>query len=363
MLLRALLTFLVVPPVNLVGIGMLGLALTRWRWYRRAGVAIVAVSLSLLLILAIPAVAQALIVSLEQDLPLTPPAGAPPRAIVVLSAELDRVRGSDGFDVGQLTLQRLRAAATLARRVHLPVLVSGGTVRGDTPPMATVMAKSLTEDFGVPVRWQETRSRTTWENAADSAAILEPLGIHSVYVVTHAWHEKRAVLAFRHFGLTATAAPVELDRFSTTVLPEAGGWVRSSYALHEWFGYVWYWLVAHISASKNKASTRKIASWSASCFAVSRLTRPFCASRPGSRGNPMSRFLIATSSDGGREPVICLREHDARIGPLLLAAGENARRWISVERPLWPKPSSMWIDHQMAVADTRSSRSRRNRLI
>jgi uncharacterized SAM-binding protein YcdF (DUF218 family) len=251
--LRALLTFLAVPPVNLVLTGILGLVLTRWRWYRRRGIVITAVSLGLLLILAIPAVGQALIVSLEQDLPLTAPAGAPPQAIVVLSAELDRVRGPDGFEVGQLTLQRLRAAATLARRVHLPVLVSGGTVEGDTPPMATVMAKSLVEDFGVPVRWEETRSRTTWENAADSAAILEPLGIRSVFVVTHAWHEQRALLAFRHFGLTATAAPVELDRFSTNVLPGADGWLRSSYALHEWIGYVWYWLVARLSLSKSKA--------------------------------------------------------------------------------------------------------------
>ena len=47
---------------------------------------------------------------------------------------------------------------------------------------------SLRQDFQVPATWVETASRDTWENATDSAAILRPLGIHSVYVVTHAWH-------------------------------------------------------------------------------------------------------------------------------------------------------------------------------
>ncbi len=250
---RELIAALIVPPANLVLTGIAGLLLVRWRWYRRAGLAIVAVSLALLLVLAVPAVGQAMIVSLEQGLPLDPPAAAPPQAIVVLSAELDRVRGPAGFEVGPLTLQRLRAAAALYRRVHLPVLVSGGSVEGDTPPIAAVMARSLEDNFGVPVRWIEARSRTTWENAADSAAILAPLGIHSVYVVTHAWHEKRAILSFRHFGMQATAAPVQLDTLATGILPEAGAWVRSYYGLHEWIGLAWYWLIAHRSASNNAA--------------------------------------------------------------------------------------------------------------
>ena len=38
------------------------------------------------------------------------------------------------------------------------------------------MRDSLTQDFQVPVRWVEDRSRDTWQNARDSAAILRANG-------------------------------------------------------------------------------------------------------------------------------------------------------------------------------------------
>lgn len=245
-IIRPLLTALTVPPPNLVLLAIVGLWLMRRRRQSRAGPVIVALSLAGLLILSLPIVGQALLISLEQGLPLTPPAGSAPQAIIILSAELDHVRGGDEpVRPGPLTLQRLQAGAALYRRTHLPVLVSGGVLGAQEAPIATVMAESLNADFGVPVRWTEDRSRTTWENAADSAAILRPLGIRSVYVVTHAWHEKRAVLAFRHFGLLPTAAPVQLDALRGGVWPSTTGWSRSYYALHEWIGYIWYWLHAY----------------------------------------------------------------------------------------------------------------------
>ena len=123
-------TILVVPPPNLVLIALAGLVLMRWRWYRRAGTIIVAVSLVLLLVLSLPITGQSLLVSLEQGLPLTPPADAPPQAIVILSAEVEHTIGpGPDVRVGPLTLQRLRAGAALYRRTHLPILVSGGTLQ------------------------------------------------------------------------------------------------------------------------------------------------------------------------------------------------------------------------------------------
>ena len=37
--------------------------------------------------------------------------------------------------------------------------------------------------------------------------MLREHGIHSVYVVTQAWHMRRAILAFQRTGITVTAAP------------------------------------------------------------------------------------------------------------------------------------------------------------
>ena len=104
----------------------------------------------------------------------------------------------------------MRAGALLHRRTGLPILVTGGTLRTSEPPVAALMADSLVHDFQVPARWVERESRDTWENARLSAAILHEQGITSVYVVTQAWHMRRAIVAFADTGITVTAAPTLL---------------------------------------------------------------------------------------------------------------------------------------------------------
>lgn len=238
MSLRILLTDLVIPPPSLVYVALAGIVLAAFARRPRFGLALGAVSLVVILGLGLGTTGQALLVSLESGLPLRPPADAPPGAIVILSGEVDHTQ--EGLEPGPLTLQRLLAGARLWQRTHLPVLVSGGPLAPGETPIAQVMAQTLERDFHVPVRWIENRSETTWENAADSAAILLPAGIRSVYVVTHAWHERRSVLAFRHFALLPTAAPVPLDVVAGGLTPSMLGWSRSYYALHEWAGLAVY---------------------------------------------------------------------------------------------------------------------------
>jgi uncharacterized SAM-binding protein YcdF (DUF218 family) len=114
------------------------------------------------------------------------------------------------------------------------------------PSLADMMSQSLTEDFLLPPRWTEGRSMDTWENAKFSAAILRKAGIHSVYLVTHGWHMKRSLIAFRAAGLLATAAPVPLDSppglHWGILAPRVSAWTQSYYALHEWIGLAWYHL-------------------------------------------------------------------------------------------------------------------------
>lgn len=238
---------LVVPPPNLILIGIFGLILSKW--FRRAGLTITSVCLVLLLLLSLPFISSRLLISLEDEVPRTV-AGDPPQAIVVLSAETEHVLGpGPNRVVGPLTLEREAAAAILARRTGLPVLVSGGMLWDDNIPLGALMATSMTQTFGVTPRWVEAQSRTTWENAEYSAALLAPLGIHSVYVVTHAWHMPRAILAFRHFGLNAAPAVVRWDDTASGVLPNATAWLDSYFALHEWIGLGWYWMKEKLTGS------------------------------------------------------------------------------------------------------------------
>jgi uncharacterized SAM-binding protein YcdF (DUF218 family) len=246
--LSAIATIFVVPPVNLAVLALLFLLLGG-RVLRGLAMA----CLALLLVLGMPAVAQRLLVSLESV--SVPPPPVTPQAIVVLSAELAWDAGPPPSpDVGQMTLERLRAAADLARRTHLPILVTGGIVESPDAALegrpdggaalAEVMAGVLEKEFGLTPRWVEARSQTTWENAAFSAPMLRADGISSVYVVTHAWHERRALVAFRAAGMPMVPAPVREDAVPplhlSGFIPVAGGWQRSYYALHEWIGLLWY---------------------------------------------------------------------------------------------------------------------------
>lgn len=231
---------LLLPPTSLAVLALAVLWLRRWA---RLAVPL----LGLLVLLSLPAVSETLLAALDpaEEEPAGAPA-APPGAIVILSADVDRVRGG-GTDIGALTLERERAGASLARRTGLPVLVTGGIVTAP-PPVGELMQRSMQEDFGVTVRWVEARSPTTWENAAYSAPLLRADGIGSVYLVTHAWHMRRSLVAFRKAGLEAKAAPVRMDpwpRLSlSAVTPRASSWMRSYFALHEWVGLLFYSLRA-----------------------------------------------------------------------------------------------------------------------
>jgi uncharacterized SAM-binding protein YcdF (DUF218 family) len=106
------------------------------------------------------------------------------------------------------------------------------------------MARSLHDEFGITVRWVEPAAANTWENAQFSAAMLHAAGINSVYLVSQAWHIRRAVMAFARFGIATTPAPLRFERTPRFTLDEFFPRItamRSSYfALHEWIGCAYY---------------------------------------------------------------------------------------------------------------------------
>lgn len=237
-------TALVVPPVNLLPLGVAGLLMAR-RW-PRLGRFVAGFSLVFLLVFSLPLTSDFLIVALEWGLPRAPP-DDPPRAIVILSANAGYGTNAGlekGIGIGDLTLERMRAGAILQRQTGLPVLVSGGKLDRKAPPIADLMARSLQDEFNVPVRWAEAKSQDTWQNAEFSAQLLRAAGISSVYLVSHAWHLRRAEMAFAHFGIATTPAPLRYDQppdFSfDEFTPRAAAFLHSYFAMHEWIGCVYY---------------------------------------------------------------------------------------------------------------------------
>jgi uncharacterized SAM-binding protein YcdF (DUF218 family) len=240
---RGIIVALTLPPTGFVILIVAGLLL-RGSW-QRFGRRLTWVALIALILFGMPVVSYSMLVALESGLPMVPPADHPPQAIIVLGGDVIRAHQEAlGVRPGLLTLDRLRTAAALHRRTGLPILVTGGTTQPNTAAVGLVMAESLKDDFQDPARWVESKSLDTWENARFSADILRREGITSVYVVTHAWHMRRAVLAFQGTGLTVTAAPTSLDDplglDLDDILPRAAGWQTGYFAVHEWIGYAWY---------------------------------------------------------------------------------------------------------------------------
>lgn len=227
------------PPLGLVWAALAGVLLP----WRRAGRVVAGAALAGVLVLAMPYASRSLLVALQRDLPVRPLPEAPPGAVVILGGDAARVTG-ELAPVGLLTLERVRAGAVLARRTGLPVLVTGGVITEEGPSIAQMMARVLAEEYGVPARWVEPHSATTWENARLSAPMLQEAGIRSAYVVSQPWHLKRAAIAFRHTGVHMVAAPTALEQeppiYASMFVPRLSAWVQSYYALYEWVGCAAY---------------------------------------------------------------------------------------------------------------------------
>lgn len=224
----------------LLGAGLACLVLGR----RRPGLVLISVGIAAFYLLSVPAVSNLLMRIIE-----VPPAAegvlasADAQAIVVLSGGFEQHAPEYGAAgaVDGLTLQRLRYGAHLARALNLPILVSGGQPDDAPSSLAAMMKSALEQDFGIPVRWTEDKSRDTYENAMFSAPLLKQDGVHRVLLVTHASHMARAVRVFEEFGLDVTPAPtVFAPPASTDLLPRLSSLYDSYYALYEMAGAVWY---------------------------------------------------------------------------------------------------------------------------
>ena len=146
------------------------------------------------------------------------------------------------------SLDRLRYGIWLARATGLPVAFSGG-IGWRSQPGATeaeVAARVAADEFGFDLRWQETRSRDTRENAIESVALLYPLGIRRIVVVTHDSDMRRAIANFERAAagknIEIVAAPMDVAAFDTLRvadwLPSAGGYELVWSVLHEWVGII-----------------------------------------------------------------------------------------------------------------------------
>ncbi len=239
-----LLTLLLLPTALMVECALLGLLLSRWP-AGRALLALSVAALSACLLLPVDAWA---IRPLEDRFP--PVTGDPGRVdgIVVLGGAIDDLTSRDR-DTPTLNsaANRITTFVALARRFPDARLVftggSGDLAQGVSNEAE--FARILFAQLGLaPERVLfEDRSRTTRENATDTAALARPQPGERWVLVTSASHMPRAVGTFRHAGWTVLPWPVgyrSRDRISALPLSIGHRLEVLDWAAHEWMGLLAY---------------------------------------------------------------------------------------------------------------------------
>ena len=233
---------LLLPTSLLLLIAVASLLLHRRRLL--AGWVVIIVGIGGMLVLSMPFTAQRLIHTLETFAPASPTDLEQAQAIVVLGGGSEQDQPEYAADsLNGYTLERIRYAAFLYQRHGLPILVTGGSPLGGEAE-GWIMKRELETLFNVPVRWLETESNNTAQNAQFSWTILQQAGVSKIALVTHSWHMPRAKVAFERAGYTVVPAPTS---FQTTPVPGVLKYVpqthyldMSNTALREWLGLWWY---------------------------------------------------------------------------------------------------------------------------
>ncbi len=234
-------------PVALIGWGLVVLIGVAYRCRSHRAVLAAAVFLTYFWF-ATPLGANLMVAALEQT---EQPAGAcetvsEPPVVVVLGG------GLSGFPATVREFSRLQEASfrRTVEAVHLAEQLPGSTLvisggAGGDIREADLM-RSLAEAIGFPENKivTERHSQDTFESAVEVARILRSRNISRVQLVTSAMHMPRAAGTFRAQGLGVCSYPVDrklvpLDSVDVLV-PQISALAKSTEALHEMIGYVWY---------------------------------------------------------------------------------------------------------------------------
>ena len=106
------------------------------------------------------------------------------------------------------------------------------------------MREALEREYSVPVKWVESSSRNTHENAVFSATLLNSAGISEVLLVSHGVDSRCAQREFRAAGLRVIPAPTVIGGRSLAIetfgdfLPSMNALEASYLALYELLGNV-----------------------------------------------------------------------------------------------------------------------------
>lgn len=247
-LITSILGNMLLPPSSILILLLLALLLFPFR--RKLAMFIGLVATVTLYGLSIPVISNALLSSLEIYQAIAPEDLIVENNVAIVVLGGDRYPEApeySGDTVSEPTLARLQYAARLQRHTGAPILLTGGSPYNEKIPEATLMKQVLSDSFGITDAWVETRSSNTAENAFFSQEILKSKNINKIYLVTHAWHMRRAVTMFRKAGVDVIPTPTRFSNENERAYPAILQWIPkasalkdSSTALREMMATSWY---------------------------------------------------------------------------------------------------------------------------
>lgn len=167
------------------------------------------------------------------------------QAIVLLGG--GSYSGVNDFDgAGQITggaANRLLMALRLHKKLHLPIVLSGGQVFACSTNEADIMHRLLKAcDVEESFLVRETQSRNTAENAIYTKLICTKKYFGKVILVTSAYHMPRSVMLFERERVDVIPYPTDYQTDKEIVLdafafvPNIGSLRKTTIALKEYIG-------------------------------------------------------------------------------------------------------------------------------
>jgi len=247
-LLSKILALCVLPPGGLFFGLLLGVVFMRKLW----GKALIGLCLVLLYTLSTEPIRDILMHPLEFQYPIvqTQDLADEGMALVLLGGgvyeQAPEYGGQDSLHTSALL--RTFYASKLAKETKLDVYATGGKPlqKEQKDAEGTVMKRVLVAWGLSPEHvFAENLANNTWENATRIRDILQKKGIHTVVLVTSAWHMPRSVACFRAQGLNVIPAPTDyLTKMTAydarSFIPQAAVFEDSVRALHEYLGLLFY---------------------------------------------------------------------------------------------------------------------------
>jgi uncharacterized SAM-binding protein YcdF (DUF218 family) len=236
---------------------LLGVAAAMGRHWRAAGLRLCLLIAVLLFAVAIFPVGEWLLVLLENRFP---PAHLAHVGGILLLAEDEQPQMTEmrGQPVTYMSASNYFVFANLVRAwPDAKLAFSGGSgtllFKSRAKRTNSGVARQLLKTLGIPPEHVvfEDRSRTTYENAVMSAALIHP-GKEAWLLVASASHMPRSIACFREAGWNIYPAPADYltdgQLSSGLAFDLAGHLMQISIAAHEYLGLVAYWVMGYISS-------------------------------------------------------------------------------------------------------------------